>query len=165
MSSLDCTHGYERTLAGTTSSALSGTDLQSLELDAARSLFSLALKSRKMYTIYFGKTSIVIDPVEAFAIATEYGPEPDVPWRVPPAVAYSSRDEEAVVLFRRWNPNFLLHFYFDEELMRWQPKLVAGTKEVQPILSARKRLMKGKREPASSHARRNKNMHSNKARR
>jgi hypothetical protein len=151
--------------APTPVSALSGTDLRSLELDAARSLFSLALRSRKMFTIYFGERSIVIDPVEAYAIAAEYGPEPDVPWMVPPALAYSSREEEMVVLFRRWNPNFLLHFYFDDKLMKWQPKLLPGTKEIQPILSARKRLIQEKRKPVSRRARRNKKMHSNKARR
>jgi hypothetical protein len=155
MESPDCINGNEPTLTAA-STALSGTDDQKQVLDAARSLSFLVSRSQKMFRVYFGKTSIVIDPSEAFAIAAEYGPEIDLPWKFPPAMTYGSQEEEAVVIFRSWNPNFLDHFYFDEKLMRWQPKSVHGT-NAQRILSARRSWKKGRKKAAS---RNNKKMHS-----
>ena len=92
-----------------------------LEADAIQSLASMATRF-KSYSVSFGTTSIMIDPRQAASILLEYGPEPGVP-REYPCLAYRSSTEELLVLFRMWNPNFKDHFYFEEDTMKWVPKL------------------------------------------
>jgi hypothetical protein len=105
------------------------------EKAAADSLVSLAASVDKRLVPFVNRSVITIDPHEALSIL-KYGPELQV-----------SRDEmfspfpfrntfaEVDFLFSTWNPNFLDHFFFDEESKKWLPKL--GDAELMKIRTAR----------------------------